>query len=152
MKEENISFLFKKIVILQEKIFNKTLETYGITFIQFKLLEYIKHSELVKVCQRDLEKKFQLSNPTITGFMNRLEDKGLIHRSGSVEDRRVKYVELTKQGEELLKEVEPLFHLKTKVVIEGFSDEEIVVLRAFIKRIKNNLEEEEQCLNGLLDK
>lgn len=49
----------------------------------------------------ELARKLDCDNSNITGIVDRLESRGLIARSPSPEDRRVKLLVLTKEGEEL---------------------------------------------------
>ncbi len=51
----------------------------------------------------DLRKMMHVSAPTITGIVDRLERDGYITRQVSKEDRRVKVVQLTRRGENLIK-------------------------------------------------
>lgn len=48
--------------------------------------------------QRMLERRMYLSNPTVTGILNRLEAKGLIERTRDRQDARIKRVCLTQAG------------------------------------------------------
>ena len=55
--------------------------------------------------------------PAITGLIDRLEKQGFVRRERSVEDRRVVYVEITKQGVAVLAKIdEPLKELHRKLL------------------------------------
>ena len=43
------------------------------------LLLYGKEQKGEEVTQRDIETVLRLSNPTVTGLLNRMEEKGLVH-------------------------------------------------------------------------
>lgn len=52
-----------------------------------------------RCAMRDLAQALQLSLPSVTGLVDRLEAKKLARRDRSPEDRRVVYAELTAEGE-----------------------------------------------------
>lgn len=66
-----------------------------LTKAQLDLLLYIKEHSEKEVHAKDLEEYFNLSNPTIAGFLNRLEQKGIILRKKSKEGSRYKAIEIT---------------------------------------------------------
>lgn len=61
----------------------------------------------------DLSEKMGLSNSTVSGIIDRLEDRGFVERIRSKEDRRVVYVDLTDEFREisrkLFEEVQTMF-------------------------------------------
>ena len=70
-----LGFTFKQIHIAFESRCNKNLQQYNLTQSQMDVLVYLKHHENSTVTQRDLEAGLGLKNPTITGILNRLENK-----------------------------------------------------------------------------
>ena len=73
-----LGFLFKQISTIYEKEFNRKLRTLGITASQCVVLDYLFTSRKEHVTQRDIEKALNLRNPTVTGLMKRLDEKGFI--------------------------------------------------------------------------
>ena len=75
--EKNIIREFKKVQILFEKNLNKILEQYDLTTAQSSIIAYLFESEKQnkEVQQKDLEEYFYLKNPTVTGILDRLEEK-----------------------------------------------------------------------------
>ncbi len=60
----------------------------------------------------DLARQIGVSNPTMTGILDRLEARGLLVRERDQRDRRVTVVRATPAGEELItRETTPLSHL-----------------------------------------
>jgi DNA-binding MarR family transcriptional regulator len=57
--------------------------------------------------QRTLARAIGLDTSTIAGVIDRLEARGLMQRSASPEDRRVRLLGLTGAGQELLEAIEP---------------------------------------------
>ena len=99
MKEQmSIGLLLKQINNVYEKDFNNRLRTLGITASQCAVLDYLLTSRKEEVNQRDIEKALCLKNPTVTGLLKRLDEKGFILVVPSTKDRRCKNVYLTEKA------------------------------------------------------
>lgn len=61
-------------------------------------------SELAPIKVSDLARRMYLHPATVVGILDRLEGKRLVSRSRSNNDRRVVWVNLTKQGEKMIAE------------------------------------------------
>ena len=72
-----IGFLIKQIHIAFETRCHKNLQRYNLTPSQMDVLLYLKKHEEDTLTQRDLETGLTLKNPTVTGLLNRLEEKVL---------------------------------------------------------------------------
>lgn len=104
-EKKNIDILFRCINKEIRSIINKDLEVYGITLMQNEVLQYIYFKEKNQnIHQKDIEKFFNSSNPTITGILNRLQTKGLVSRESSKEDARYKVIKLTDEGLNLIED------------------------------------------------
>ena len=57
--------------------------------------------------QRSLSRNIGFDTSTIGGVIDRLEKRGLMQRNASEDDRRVRLLTLTDEGEALLREVQP---------------------------------------------
>ena len=89
MKERMpIGFMFKQINNVYEKDFNNRLKTLGITASQCAVLDYLFHTREEEVNQKDIEKALSLQNPTVTGLLKRLDEKGYILSVPSNKDKR----------------------------------------------------------------
>lgn len=86
-----------------ETYFNKQLGDIGVTLSQLSILMFVIECEESgrRIFQRDIEHEFSLSNPAVTGILQRLEAKKLIKRSISETDSRCKWVLLTESGKSL---------------------------------------------------
>ena len=66
---------------------NRNLLKFNLTATQHEVLVYILKNENKRdVFQKDVEKHLKLTNPTITGIIKRLEEKGMIVRCASTGD------------------------------------------------------------------
>ena len=72
----------------------------GLTGPQLWTIKVVAEFSSIKVS--DLARRMYLHPATVVGILDRLETKGLVSRVRSSDDRRVVWVKLTKQGEELI--------------------------------------------------
>lgn len=91
----------------------------GLTSVQLRVLgdiSMLEASGTTEINQKDLEKMEQVTHPTMTGIIQRLESKGFVECVPSLIDRRYKrisctpkstgiYRELDAQDEEVLSEI-----------------------------------------------
>lgn len=137
MPNDKIGFLIKQVHILQEQRLNKKFERFGLTGAQtFTLVNLFKARERnEKLNQKDLERILDISNPTVTGILNRLEVKGLIKRVPCIHDARIKYIEVTKKAIELDKEIRKTFEESEYELVSSLSLEEIDRLGEYLVKI-----------------
>ena len=85
--------------------------------------------------QKDIEKELDISNPTVTGILNRLEVKGLITRVPCRHDARAKNIEVTEKALELDKQLRIVFQQSDEKLVESLSKEEIDNLQSYLIKI-----------------
>ena len=88
-----------------------------------------------KLNQKDLERILDISNPTVTGILNRLEAKDLIRRVTCKHDARIRYIEVTKKAIELDKEIRKTFKEAEEQLVSSLTPEEIDRLNEYLIRI-----------------
>ena len=135
-----IGFLLKQLHLTLEGRRSRSLERLGLTAAQMDVLMFLLEQPKERmVSQRDIERFFHLSNPTVTGILNRLEEKGFISRQVSEADRRQKSIMVTPQGQclhaDIAKDVERI----NTILLEGFSPAELCQLQAHLRRMLDNL-------------
>ena len=86
-------------------VFLQETEAQGLTPIQFAALQSVSASPGLD--QRTLAASIGLDTSTVAGVIDRLEARGLLQRSASAEDRRVRLLGITEPGAALLAEVLP---------------------------------------------
>ncbi len=135
-----LSFLFKQIHIAFETRCNNNLQQYNLTQSQMDVLVYLVNHEDSIVTQRDLETGLRLKNPTITGILNRLEEKDLITREQNLNDKRSKIIKMTEKSRKLLKEGYMYIKQLDNQMFKGFSEKEKEKLSKMLYKILNNLQ------------
>lgn len=86
-------------------LFVQESATSGVTPVQFAVLHTLAQQSGID--QRTLAGLVSFDTSTIGGVIDRLEARGLLTRSHSADDRRVRLLDLTAEGEELLAELTP---------------------------------------------
>jgi MarR family transcriptional regulator, lower aerobic nicotinate degradation pathway regulator len=86
-------------------IFLQETEAFGVTPVQFAALQAVHNTPGVD--QRTLARTIGFDTSTTAGVIDRLEARGLLQRNASAEDRRVRLLTLTDDGEALLAQVVP---------------------------------------------
>lgn len=122
---------------------NKNLLQFNLTGVQHETLCYIDRCEHdADVFQKDIEKHLKLTNPTVTGIVKRLEEKGMIVRCSSSTDARYKCLHVTDYGKEIIQKSFNFGanHIEARIT-EGMSAEEVATLKDLLYRAWKNLEE-----------
>ena len=94
----------------------------GLTAGQPKVLDYLGLHD--GSMQKDIAAGCQIDPATLTGLLNRMEEKGLIQRRVQPGDRRSFHVYLTEQGRDRQRLVRRTLEQMGDEVLAGFSREE----------------------------
>ena len=103
------------------------------------VLLYLKKHEEDTLTQRDLETGLTLKNPTVTGLLNRLEEKGFITREQNLNDKRSKFIKMTDKSERVLEDAYLYIQELDAKMLNGISEEEQEQLFKHIYKILDNL-------------
>lgn len=142
MKEQMpIGFMFKQINNVYEKEFNNRLRTLGITASQCAVLDYLFVSSKEEVTQRDIEKALSLKNPTVTGLLKRLDEKGFILSVPSNKDRRCNNIFLTEKAYDIRRRMDLDRKKLDKMLTLGMNKKEVAALEKMLSRVLYNIAE-----------
>ena len=137
-RKQPIGFLVKQINTVFEKELNGRLRTIGVTSSQCAVLDYLFHSNKEAVNQRDVERNLNLKNPTVTGILKRLDEKGYILCVPNEEDKRRKNIYLTEKAYDIQKRMETDRKKLDKRLTMGMTKKEVAaVTRALEKMLYN---------------
>ena len=135
-----IGFMFKQINTIYEKEFNKQLRTLGITASQCAVLDFLFSSD-EEVTQRDIENALNLKNPTVTGLLKRLDEKGFILIVPSNKDKRCKNIYPTAKAYDIQKRMDMDRKKLDKMLTLGMNKKEVAALEKMLARVLYNIEE-----------
>jgi DNA-binding MarR family transcriptional regulator len=85
-----------------------------------------------------LARESSVNCSAMTRMLDRLEEKQLVRRRRSDDDRRVVHLELTDKGLRVGDEIQPLINAELKRHLRDFSDKEISTLKDFLRRMLEN--------------
>lgn len=103
-------------------IFLQETEAYGVTPVQYAALQGVRKTPGID--QRTLARSIGLDTSTIAGVIDRLEARGLIVRSASPDDRRVRLLNLAAEGRALLDDIEPAMLRAQERILEPLPKKE----------------------------
>ena len=98
------------------------------------LLLFLERADTVAALARESS----VNCGAMTRMLDRLEEKQLVRRRRSDDDRRVVHLELTDKGMRVGDEIQPLINAALKRHLRGFSDKEISTLTDFLRRMLEN--------------
>lgn len=138
----------KKINIISNKIkwgFNQLAENYGVTGVQTRIFLFIvDRSKDGEIFQKDVEKDFNLSRSTVTGVLQLLEEKGLIVRTVSKEDARLKKIKITDEGYSVQRKLKVALKEYEINLVKGISEENLGMMVEVLNSIEKNIEKMEE--------
>ena len=88
-RSQPIGFMIKQINNVFEKELNEKVKKLGLTSSQCAVLDYLFHTSKDEISQRDVERHLSLKNPTVTGLLKRLDEKGYILCVPNAKDRKI---------------------------------------------------------------
>ena len=136
-----IGFLVKQINNVFEKELNERLKDIGITSSQCAVLDYLFHTSKEEVSQRDVEKNLNLKNPTVTGILRRLDEKGYILCVPNAHDKRKKNIYLTEKAYDIQRRMEADRRKLDRELTRGLTKREVEALRKNIAKPLYNIAE-----------
>ena len=130
---ECINFLLTQ---AQQKVFKylkSELEPFNVTPVQYGVLQCLWDEDSQN--PKQIGNVLGLDSSTITGILDRLENKALIMRNTYIGDRRTIKVELTEKGSKLREPIGKIVEEVNIEVLKQFSSEEKNQLKKFLERI-----------------
>jgi DNA-binding MarR family transcriptional regulator len=103
--EELPGHVIRRLHQIAVAIFLQETEAHGITPVQYAALQTVGNAPGID--QRTLAGTIGLDTSTVAGVIDRLEARGLLARGTSPNDRRVRLLTLTAEGQALLVKVVP---------------------------------------------
>ena len=130
--------LFRVLHWCTDQSMTNALETMGLTASQGHIMGFLAHRE-EPPCPRDVEEHFQLSHPTVSGILSRLEKKEFIQLIPDEHDRRCKRIHILPRGRECLENMHQVIQTNEKRLVEGFTREEQAQFAEFLSRAIANM-------------
>ena len=93
--------------------------------------------------QKELAVQLNMTPPSITSTIQKMERSGYITRKPDPSDQRVMRLELTEKGESCIQTVKMIADQMEEMLFRGMSAEEKILFRRFLMQINDNLAEDQ---------
>lgn len=122
--------------LFQKKILNRLMKV-GLTSGQPKVLDFLgRHNGSI---QKDIAFACQIDPATLSGILERMEEKGLVERRISNGNRRSSHVYLTESGKENSRIVKEVFREIEEEVFHGIDEKEKEQLLSILYKLCCNM-------------
>jgi len=120
----------------------ENLEKMDLTASQGRLLGFIARRGDTPTYAKDVEMALDLSHPTVSGLLSRLEQKGFLTQETDPKDRRSKRIVLLEKGKACQEWMYQRLLAHEERIVRGFSPEERAQFLALLQRAIENLHPE----------
>jgi len=103
---------------------------------QFNVLNLLHGIDEART-QIDLSRELITHRSNVTGLVDRLEKRGLVHRQPVPGDRRAYHVTLTPAGNKLMDTILPEYRERTENALEGIPLKQLSLLKQQLKTIED---------------
>ena len=121
-----------------DQTMTNALAQMDLTAAQGHIMGFLAHRQQPP-CSRDIEEAFQLSHPTVSGLLNRLEKKGFIEFRPDTEDRRCKRIYILEKGHQCNALIHQTIEDNEQRMVKDFTPEEREQFYAFLERAIANM-------------
>ncbi len=135
--ESSVGYLVNKLAQTFGRELDRRMVDLGLTDAQWKPLLLLQQ-ELCTTAA-DIARFAHHDTGAVTRLLDRLEDKGLIERLRSAEDRRIVNLALTKEGKRIAAEVPKITAQLANQALAGFSKEEFHQFQDLLNRALCNV-------------
>ena len=122
----------------------ENLEKMDLTASQGRLMAFLFHRGDRPTYAKDVETTLQLTHPTVSGLLSRLEQKGFIALETDLKDRRSKRIVVLEKGRACHEVMHQQIAENEERIVRGFSPEERDTLRQLLLRLADNLSETQE--------
>ena len=123
-----------------DQAMTNALAAVDLTAAQGHIMGFLAHRK-EPPCPRDIEETFQLSHPTVSGLLSRLEKKDFIALRTDENDRRCKRIYVLPKGRELQEAMHRTILSREEQLVRDFSPEEKELFAQLLTRAIHNMGE-----------
>lgn len=118
----------------------RELEREGLSTAAFNVMMILSRCGEGGCQMSELGELLLVSRANVTGLVDCLERRGLVGRSPSPEDRRVRLVRLTGAGEGLLEGILPRHYGEVRAALRGLSDRDKADLSRLLTKLRRGVQ------------
>lgn len=135
----NLSRLISILHNQKNSYMNIQLKEFGLSHGQAITLKIIYEENNIK--QEDLNKRLQIDKSAVTRILKTLEDKQLIIKKISNEDKRNHILSVTSKGKILYPQIKNVIKETTEVMLKDIDQNQQLLLEELLLKMKMNLED-----------
>jgi MarR family 2-MHQ and catechol resistance regulon transcriptional repressor len=120
-----------------ERFSGESVRQHGLTHAQFDIIATLGNTP--GMSYKELGERTLITKGTLTGVIERLEQKGLVVRERSNDDKRSFFVRLTPAGEQVFGDVFPKVVAHGKQLFTGYGDAEFDALDAALGKLRDQV-------------
>lgn len=120
-----------------ERYSGESVRQYGLTHAQFDIIATLGNTSGMNY--KELGERTLITKGTLTGVIERLEQKGLVLRERSLDDKRSYFVRLTDSGDAVFRDVFPKIIDHGKQLFAGFSDAEFDEVDGALRKLRERI-------------
>ncbi len=139
MSGEHIGPRIRRLDHLIVQAINRGFEAMDLTSTQSHILRYLSENEDHVVYPRDIERRFGLTHPTVSGVLQRLEAKQYIVCTADPNDHRCKRVALTDEARRYLQDIFRFFSALEQTITRGMTGDEVHIFLRLLEQASENL-------------
>ncbi|KQX00430.1 MarR family transcriptional regulator [Massilia sp. Root418] len=117
-----------------ERLSGEHVRECGLTHAQFDIIATLGNTE--GMSYKELGDQTLITKGTLTGVIERLEQKGLVERQRSLDDKRSWFIRLSPQGEQVFRDVFPKVISRGGAVFASYSEEDFAALEKTLSGLK----------------
>lgn len=138
--------LFRCTDQIMKRVIGRKVEGTGLYRSQHRLLMILgRHPDS---SQTAIAEKMEISPPAVAVTLKKLEKGGYISRQCLVQDNRVNEIVVTEKGQRAIDESIICFQEIEAAILNGFSEEEMELLKSFLERMIKNGESYYKKISG----
>lgn len=126
---------------LVRRHFSAVIEPHGITLQQYNVLRILRGADGAPLATLEIADRLIEQTPGITRLLYRLEEKDLVTRHRSEEDRRRVMCGITAEGLDLLARLDDAVDAADEASMSALDEEELGTLLALLSEIRRPLRE-----------
>lgn len=138
-EKQDVGQLIKMLNEAIERRANNMLRQNSLTLVQVWVLLSLDERKKKTCSFKELEKILGVAQSTCAGIINRMAAKNLVESYTDPEDRRMKLLRVTAEGERCCQEAKEDMENMEKLLLQGFSEEDKTALNALLMRAYENI-------------
>ena len=121
--------------------YTEVMAPFGVTGQQYNVLRIVRGAGEGGIPSQNIAERMIERSPGMTRLLDRLEEKGLVARRRSLQDRRVVFCVLVERGAALLEKMEPHMKALEQEAMQALGDASLRELIRLLGDVRNSVDE-----------